>query len=56
MAEVITIVKKSGGIEYANKIMTQYHNEALKILDQFDNNDAKKSLILLLDFVVKRKK
>ena len=36
--------------------MTQYHNSALKILNQFDNNDAKKSLVLLLDFVVNRKK
>ncbi|MDC0204644.1 polyprenyl synthetase family protein [Flavobacteriales bacterium] len=56
VAEVIAIVKENGGIEYANKIMTQYHDDALKILDQFDDNDAKKSLVLLLDYVVKRKK
>jgi len=56
VAEVISIVKENGGVEYANKIMTQYHNDALKILDQFDNNEAKKSLVLLLNFVVNRKK
>ena len=56
ISEVISIVKESGGIKYAKKIMTQYHNNALKILEQFDDNDAKKSLVLLLDFVVNREK
>lgn len=56
VAEVIDLVKENGGIEYANKIMIQYYNNALKILDQFNDNDAKKSLVLLLDFVVNRKK
>ena len=56
VAEVISIVKQSGGIEYAKKIMNHYYNEALKILEPFEDNEAKKSLVLLLDFVVNRKK
>ena len=56
VAKVITLVKAGGGIEYAKKTMNRYHNDAVKILSQFENNDAKKSLILLLDFVVNRKK
>jgi len=33
--EVIAFVKKSGGIEYANSVMEQYHQEALKLPDIF---------------------
>ena len=54
--EVITVVKENGGLEYAKQIMKNYHNDALSVLDQFDNNKAKEALILLLDFVVNRKK
>ena len=54
--EVINIVKQQGGLEYAKKIMYEYHNSALKILSSFGENDAKKSLILLLNYVINRKK
>ena len=53
--EVISIVKENNGIEYAEKKMLEYHKKAIQILDNYDNNDAKKSLILLLDFVINRK-
>jgi octaprenyl-diphosphate synthase len=56
VAEVITLVKENGGLEYAKQIMKNYHNDALSVLDQFDNNKAKEALILLLDFVVNRNK
>jgi octaprenyl-diphosphate synthase len=56
VAEVITLVKENGGLEYAKQIMKNYHNDALSVLDQFDNNKAKEALILLLDFVINRKK
>ena len=54
--EVINFVNKSGGLEYAKKEMIKYHNAAVNILNQFENNEAKKSLICLLDFVINRKK
>jgi len=56
VAEVITLVKENGGLEYAKQIMKNFHNDALSVLDQFNNNKAKEALILLLDFVVNRKK
>ncbi len=56
VAEVISIVKEKGGLEYAEKVMHNYHNDALNILKPFHENDAKKSLQLLLDYVVNRKK
>ena len=56
VAEVITLVKKCGGLKYAKKLMNNYHNEAINILTQFEDNDAKESLKLLLDYVVNRKK
>jgi octaprenyl-diphosphate synthase len=56
VAEVIAIVKGNGGLEYAEKAMHNYHDEAVELLNQFEDNEAKNALILLLDFVVNRKK
>jgi octaprenyl-diphosphate synthase len=56
VAEVITLVKENGGLEYAKKRMQEYHNTALDLLNSFDDNKAKQSLILLLDYVVNRQK
>ena len=56
VAEVITLVKENGGLKYAQKKMETYHQKAVTILAEFEDNDAKKSLRLLLDYVVNRKK
>jgi octaprenyl-diphosphate synthase len=56
VAEVIKLVKESGGLEYAEKIMEIYHKEAMDILNDFENNEANKSLGLLLDYVVNRRR
>jgi len=56
VAEVIKIVKEHGGLEYAKKIMHEYHKEAINILNDFEQNEANNSLQLLLDYVVNRKK
>ena len=56
VAEVIALVKENGGLEYAEKAMHNYHNAAVELLNQFNNNEAKNSLLLLLDFVINRKK
>ncbi len=56
VAKIINIVEDVGGIKYAKNVMQKYHNEALKLLDKYEDNPAKKSLILLLEFVVNRKK
>ena len=56
VAKIINIVEDVGGIKYAKNVMQKYHNDALKLLDKYEDNPAKKSLILLLEFVVNRKK
>ena len=56
VGEVIELVKQNGGLDYAKKIMLKFYNEALEILDDFEDTEAKKSLNLLLDYVINRKK
>lgn len=54
--ELIKIVKQSGGVKYTHEMIKKYYEEAVEILNEFPENEAKKSLILLLEFVIKRKK
>lgn len=54
--DIIKLVKENGGLKYAEKVMYNYHKEAITILDNFEDNEARKSLKLLLDYVVNRKK
>ena len=56
VAELIELVKENGGLKYAENVMIEYRNEALEILNQFDDNEARRSLELLLNYVVNRKK
>lgn len=56
VAEVIELVKQNGGLDYAKKIMIEFYTGALEILDDFEDNEAKRSLQLLLDYVINRKK
>ena len=54
--EVINLVKHHGGLKYAEEEMKKYHTKALNMLIDFEENEAKKSLILLLNYVINRKK
>ena len=54
--KVLEIVKKNGGIEYTIEKMKEYQQNALKILHTFEDNDARNSLELLLNYVIDRKK
>jgi len=54
--EVIDYVKASGGIEYAQKVMNDYYEKALHILDDFPDSTYKKSLSELVQFTIERKK
>ena len=56
VAKVLDIVKKSGGIEYTIEKMKDYQNKALTVLKTFDDNESRKSLELLVNFVIERKK
>ncbi len=53
--EVISFVKEMGGLEYAEKIMLRYQDEAIAILDSFPENEARNSLKELVYFFTQRK-
>ena len=53
-ADVIEEVKKSGGIDYAHQKMLTYRDEALLILDGFDNKPVKDGLEELVRFTTDR--
>ncbi len=53
--ELIEYVKQTGGLDYARKKMMQYVDEAKSILEAYPANDARESLLYLLDYVVTRK-
>ena len=54
-ADIIKLVKESGGLEYATKKMHEYHQNALTILDEFEESEAKTALNIMLDFVIERR-
>ena len=56
VGQVLKMVHDSGGIKYAEEKMIFYKNEALKILATMPENEARKNLELLLDFVINRTK
>jgi len=53
--EVIEVVKQSGGIKYAQEKMFAFRDEALNILNDFDNAEVKQGLEELVRFTTDRK-
>jgi len=53
--EVIEIVKKSGGIEYAREKMIRYQQEAMQILHQFPPSEARDAMEELVRYVTERR-
>ncbi|TND08617.1 MAG: octaprenyl-diphosphate synthase [Bacteroidetes bacterium] len=56
VAEVISFVWKSGGIEYARQRMNQYKDEALALLRTFPESQARTSLEQLVIYTTQREK
>jgi octaprenyl-diphosphate synthase len=56
VTKVIEFVKRQKGIEYAHQKMMATKNEALSLLYTFPDNEARKSLELLVNYTVDRKK
>lgn len=54
--EVIEFVKANGGIEYTRNMMQKYANDALDILKEMPDNEYRKSLELLVNYVMTRDK
>lgn len=55
VAQVIEMVKNSGGIEYAYNKMMEYRKDALSILNEFPPSDSRTSLEKLVIFSTERK-
>lgn len=54
IAELVDYTKSHGGIEYAERRMRELHNEALQLLDTWQNAEVRESLRGYIDFVVDR--
>ena len=54
--EIIDLVIKSGGVDYAKKTMMMYQKQALEILLVFPKNKYRDSLEKLVNYVIERKK
>lgn len=54
--EVIAFVKESGGLTYAEEKMAQFREEALLILADYPSSPYKDSLVLMVNYVIERKK
>ncbi len=54
--EVIAFVKDYGGLEYAVAKMKQFQEEALLLLKDYPESEFKSSLILMVNYVIERKK
>ena len=54
--EVVTFVKEKSGLSYAENKMIEFQQEALQLLHDFPNSIYKKSLVLMVNYVIERKK
>jgi len=54
--QIIMLVKKNKGLEFAESKMNHYFNQSINLLENFENNEAKQSLTQLVEYVIKRKK
>lgn len=54
--EVIAFVKDRGGLDYAVAKMKQFQEEALFLLKDYPESEFKSSLILMVNYVIERKK
>ncbi len=54
--EVITFVKEQNGLAYAEEKMIQFQQEALQLIESFPNSAYKEALILMVNYVIERKK
>jgi octaprenyl-diphosphate synthase len=55
LKKIIEFVTEYNGVDYAEQKMRQFKNEALHILQHFEENDSRKSLELLVNYILDRK-
>ena len=56
VGKVINMVREKGGIEYTVSRMKEYQQKALSMLESCADNEARKSLVDLVNFVIDRTK
>ncbi len=56
VSEITNFAKQKGGLEYTEKTMIEYKEKSLQLLDEFPDNNAKSSLIDLINYSITRKK
>ena len=56
VSKVINMVREKGGIEYTVSRMKEYQQKALSMLESYADNEARKSLVDLVNFVIDRTK
>lgn len=54
--EVINFVRENGGLDYAVARMKSFQQEALILLEEYPDSTYKDSLILMVNYVIERKK
>jgi len=54
--EVIAFVKDNGGLEYATTQMKSHQQDALQLLQKYPDSAYKESLVLMVNYVIDRKK
>ncbi|WP_430615005.1 polyprenyl synthetase family protein [Flavobacterium sp. JP2137] len=54
--EVIAFVKQKQGLIYAEQKMIEFQQEALLLLNNFPNSPYKEALVLMVNYVIERKK
>ena len=54
--ELIAFAKANGGIEYAEKRMSEFRDKAVEVLLTLPESDARDSLLQLADYIIERKK
>ena len=54
--EVIAFVKQKNGLAYAEEKMSQFREEALLLLSGYPSSIYKDALVLMVNYVIERKK
>jgi octaprenyl-diphosphate synthase len=53
---LLYFAKEYGGIEYAEKYMKIYRDKAIQLINKLPDSDARRSLLMLADYMIEREK
>ncbi|RLD49203.1 MAG: polyprenyl synthetase family protein [Bacteroidetes bacterium] len=54
--QIISFISEKKGIEYATKVMNDYTEKSLEIINQFPKSETKQAFILLINYITSRRK